>query len=59
MKGLARFEPWRIEEPASPDDVLGHATIRKAIAPIRVATGEHCDVQAILPSWRDRRMSDR
>ncbi|HSU61460.1 MAG TPA: L-fuconate dehydratase [Bryobacteraceae bacterium] len=42
MKELARFNPWWIEEPTSPDDVLGHAAIRKAIAPIRVATGEHC-----------------
>jgi L-fuconate dehydratase len=42
MKTLARFDPWWIEEPTSPDDVLGHATIRKAIAPIRIATGEHC-----------------
>ncbi|MEX2393171.1 MAG: L-fuconate dehydratase [Actinomycetota bacterium] len=31
-----------IEEPTSPDDVLGHATIRKGTAPIGVATGEHC-----------------
>src|SRR5215469_11683583 len=39
---LAEFGPWWIEEPTSPDDILGHATIRKQIAPIRVATGEHC-----------------
>lgn len=42
MQSLARFDPWWIEEPTSPDDVLGHAAIRKAIAPIHVATGEHC-----------------
>ena len=41
MDVLAEFEPWWIEEPTSPDDVLGHARIRGAIAPIRVATGEH------------------
>lgn len=41
MQSLARFDPWWIEEPTSPDDVLGHATIAKAIAPIGVATGEH------------------
>jgi L-fuconate dehydratase len=40
MRELARFDPWWIEEPTSPDDVLGHATIAKAIAPIGVATGE-------------------
>jgi len=42
MKELARFDPYWIEEPTSPDDVLGHATIAKAITPIAVATGEHC-----------------
>jgi L-fuconate dehydratase len=41
MGELARFDPWWIEEPTSPDDVLGHAAIAKAIAPIRVVTGEH------------------
>jgi L-fuconate dehydratase len=30
-----------VEEPTSPDDVLGHAAIAKAIAPIRIASGEH------------------
>jgi L-fuconate dehydratase len=38
---LAHFDPLWIEEPTSPDDVLGHATIRRAVAPIGVATGEH------------------
>jgi L-fuconate dehydratase len=42
MKQLAQFNPWWIEEPTSPDDVLGHATIARAIEPIGVATGEHC-----------------
>jgi L-fuconate dehydratase len=42
MRVLARFEPWWIEEPTSPDDVLGHAVIARAVAPIGVATGEHC-----------------
>jgi L-fuconate dehydratase len=41
MRELASFDPWWIEEPTSPDDVLGHARIREAIAPVRVATGEH------------------
>lgn len=39
---LARFNPLWIEEPTSPDDILGHAKIARAIAPIGVATGEHC-----------------
>jgi L-fuconate dehydratase len=41
MAGLAEFDPYWIEEPTSPDDILGHATIARAVAPIRVATGEH------------------
>jgi L-fuconate dehydratase len=41
MRQLAKFDPYWIEEPTSPDDVLGHATIAREIAPIRVATGEH------------------
>jgi L-fuconate dehydratase len=42
MQDLARFNPLWIEEPTSPDDVLGHAAIARAIRPIGVATGEHC-----------------
>jgi L-fuconate dehydratase len=41
MARLAEFDPYWIEEPTSPDDILGHATIARAVAPIRVATGEH------------------
>jgi L-fuconate dehydratase len=40
-KVLAEFEPWWMEEPTSPDDVLGHARIRNEVAPTRIATGEH------------------
>jgi L-fuconate dehydratase len=40
MRDLASVRPWWIEEPTSPDDVLGHAAIARAIAPIKVATGE-------------------
>jgi L-fuconate dehydratase len=42
VRRLAPFDPWWIEEPTSPDDVLGHAAIARGIAPIRVATGEMC-----------------
>ncbi|WP_228010276.1 enolase C-terminal domain-like protein [Nonomuraea phyllanthi] len=38
---LAEFDLYWIEEPTSPDDVLGHAAIRHRVAPIKVATGEH------------------
>ncbi|XP_070557011.1 mitochondrial enolase superfamily member 1-like [Ptychodera flava] len=50
MKELAEFKLWWIEEPTSPDDVLGHATIAKALNPIGigVATGEHAQNRVIF-----------
>ncbi len=48
MRDLAQFDPWWIEEPTSPDDVLGHATIARAIHPIGVATGEQCQNRVIF-----------
>jgi len=42
VEQLARFDLWWVEEPTSPDDILGHARICEALHPIRVATGEHC-----------------
>jgi L-fuconate dehydratase len=48
MGRLGRHDPWWIEEPTSPDDVLGHARIRAAVAPIRVATGEHIQNRVIF-----------
>src|SRR4051812_50136897 len=41
MEALAPFDIWWFEEPTSPDDVLGHAAIARAIKPTHVATGEH------------------
>jgi L-fuconate dehydratase len=41
VRALAECEPWWIEEPTSPDDLLGHRRIREAVTPIGVATGEH------------------
>ncbi|MEU2067261.1 enolase C-terminal domain-like protein [Streptomyces anulatus] len=40
-RALTEFDPYWIEEPTSPDDILGHARIRAAVAPVKVATGEH------------------
>ena len=40
MKSLSEFNPYFIEEPTSPDDIIGHKKIREAIYPIKVATGE-------------------
>ncbi|MBV9928590.1 MAG: fuconate dehydratase, partial [Acidobacteria bacterium] len=42
VRALSEFKPLWIEEPTNPDDVLGHARIARAVAPVRVATGEHC-----------------
>ncbi|TKW67096.1 MAG: L-fuconate dehydratase [Paracoccus denitrificans] len=42
VRALDFAKPYFIEEPTSPDDVLGHRTIRQAVAPVRVATGEMC-----------------
>jgi L-fuconate dehydratase len=41
LEQLAGFNVAWIEEPTSPDDILGHATIRRAVAPMPVSTGEH------------------
>jgi L-fuconate dehydratase len=48
MKQLSAYDPWWIEEPTSPDDILGHARIRREIDPIRVATGEHVQNRVIF-----------
>ncbi|MEV4624036.1 enolase C-terminal domain-like protein [Asanoa sp. NPDC049573] len=48
LTSLAPYDPYWIEEPTSPDDVLGHAAIRQAVAPIKVATGEHCHNQVMF-----------
>ncbi|TDC27727.1 L-fuconate dehydratase [Streptomyces sp. 8K308] len=41
IDALRRFDLAWVEEPTSPDDVLGHAAIARAVAPVPVATGEH------------------
>lgn len=48
MKHLAEFKPWWIEEPTSPDDVLGHQKIAKSVKPIHVTTGEHCQNRVVF-----------
>jgi L-fuconate dehydratase len=48
IRELARFDPWWIEEPTSPDDVLGHAAIARAVAPIGIATGEQCQNRVVF-----------
>lgn len=45
---LAEFDPYWIEEPTSPDDVLGHAAVRRGVQPVKVATGEHVQNRIIF-----------
>jgi len=55
MRALAEFKPWFIEEPTFPDDVLGHAAIARAVAPIQVATGEHCANRVLFKQFLQAR----
>jgi L-fuconate dehydratase len=48
IRALQPFDPWWVEEPTSPDDVLGHAAIRRAVAPSRIATGEHVQNRVVF-----------
>ncbi|NYI04224.1 enolase C-terminal domain-like protein [Allostreptomyces psammosilenae] len=48
VRALAPYDPCWIEEPTSPDDVLGHAAIRRGVAPVPVATGEHVQNRVVF-----------
>ena len=48
---LSEFRPWFVEEPTSPDDVLGHAAIAQAVSPIRIATGEMCQNRILFKQF--------
>jgi L-fuconate dehydratase len=48
IRRLSEVDPFWIEEPTSPDDVLGHERIRNAVAPVRVATGEHVQNRVVF-----------
>lgn len=58
IKKLSQFDPYWIEEPTSPDDILGHATIARAIAPIKVATGEHCHNRIMFKQFMQAKAID-
>nr|WP_157398412.1 MULTISPECIES: enolase C-terminal domain-like protein [Ramlibacter] len=58
MRRLAAYDPLWIEEPTSPDDILGHAAIRQRIAPIGVATGEHCHNRVMFKQLLQARAID-
>lgn len=51
IKLLAKYDPWWIEEPVSPDDILGHKTIKDAVHPINIATGEHCQNRVMFKQF--------
>ncbi|HXS07036.1 MAG TPA: L-fuconate dehydratase [Rhizomicrobium sp.] len=51
VNALAFAKPWFIEEPTSPDDVLGHKRIREGIGPIKVATGEMCQNRILFKQF--------
>jgi len=54
INALKPFNPYFIEEPTSPDDVEGHRTIRAAVAPVRVATGEMCQNRIVFKQFMTR-----
>ncbi len=47
-RALSVYDPWWMEEPTSPDDILGHARIRREVGNVRIATGEHCQNRVIF-----------
>ncbi|MCZ4124817.1 enolase C-terminal domain-like protein [Streptomyces sp. H39-S7] len=55
---LAAFDPYWVEEPTSPDDILGHATVRGAVAPVKVATGEHVQNRIVFKQLLQARAID-
>ena len=58
ITALAPFDPYWVEEPTSPDDILGHAAIRAAVAPIRIATGEHAHNRVVVKQLLQARAID-
>ncbi len=58
IRDLAFAKPFFMEEPTSPDDVMGHKAIREAIAPIKVATGEMCQNRIMFKQFIKERAID-
>lgn len=63
VQALAQCNPWWIEEPLSPDDILGHRRVAQAVRPIRVATGERAHNRVLFKTvyrqQRNRRSTTR
>lgn len=51
VKALEFARPFFVEEPTSPDDIMGHKAIRNAVAPIKVATGEVCQNRVMFKQF--------
>ena len=52
---LSKIKPFWIEEPTHPDDVLGHKTLAEAIAPTKVALGEHVPNRVVFKNYLQAR----
>jgi L-fuconate dehydratase len=57
-RDLQQFDPWWMEEPTSPDDVLGHARIRREVPGVRIATGEHCQNRVMFKQFMQAQAID-
>lgn len=55
---LTELKPWWMEEPTNPDDILGHARIRRAVPEVRIATGEHCHNRVMFKQFLQARALD-
>jgi L-fuconate dehydratase len=48
---LKPVQPFWVEEPTHPDDVLGHRALARAIAPMRIAAGEHIPNRVLFKNF--------
>ena len=48
---FAEMDPFWIEEPTHPDDVVAHAALVREIAPLRVAAGEHLPNRVVFKNY--------
>lgn len=55
---LAEVKPWWMEEPTNPDDILGHARIRREVPEVRIATGEHCHNRVMFKQFLQAKALD-
>jgi L-fuconate dehydratase len=58
IRALQELQPWWMEEPTSPDDILGHARIRRETKPTRIATGEHCHNKVMFKQFMQAEAMD-